>query len=298
MHNKSLFIVIINWNRKDLTLTCLESLQPVTKKRKNISVIVVDNNSSDDSVVFLKKQKLAFDLIENKKNLGWAGGHNVGIRHALKKGASAVFVLANDATVRLDTITLLEKRLESNKAIGIVGPKIHLMDKKNIIANAGGVIMKHRYFGYDRGMNEEDKGQYDTPAEVDYVTGAAMLIRRDVFEKVGLFDEKLFLYYEDVDLCFRAKKLGYTSFFEPMALLYHIGGATTRFGSALHTYYTTRNHLLFIEKQAPLIVKMRELFRIPKTLYELIRGNNPMKKYALMGIRDYYLRRFGQRTYW
>ncbi len=298
MYKKTLGVVIINWNRKDLTLNCLKSLEPVVSKRKDISVFVVDNHSADDSVVFLKKQKLDFTLIENKENSGWAGGHNVGIRYALKNGASAIFVLANDATIKQDTLTFLEKRLYANKNIGIVGPKIYFMNKKRSIANAGGVIMKHRYFGYDRGMHEQDKGQYDKPTEVDFVTGAAMLIRAEVFEKVGLFDEKLFLYYEDGDLCFSARKQGYRCFFEPQSTMYHIGGATTSFGSPLHTYYTTRNHLLFVQKHAPFIVKMREFLRTPKTLYELAHHKNPMNKYALLGIRDYYLRRFGQRTYW
>ncbi len=299
MRSTSLFVVIINWNRKDLTLACLKSLQPVVKRRKDVSVIVVDNNSSDNSVTFLKRLKLEFVLIENKKNLGWAGGNNVGIRYALRRGASAIFILANDAVVTEDALDILEKRLNMDKKIGIVGPKIYFAGKKNVLANAGGFIMKHRYFGYDRGMHQVDNGQYDSPIAVDFITGAAMLIKRELFEKVGLFDEELFIYYEDGDLCFRARKNGYICFFEPKANVYHVGGATTKFGSALHVYYTTRNHLRFIEKHAPFSVKVREFLRTPKTIYELLKSKNRIvKKYTLLGIRDYYLRKFGQQTYW
>lgn len=299
---RTITAVVINWNRKDLTFACLKSLEPVVKRNKNFSIILVDNASKDDSVKSFKnlnKKNNLFTLIVNKQNKGWAGGHNVGITHALKKGADAIFVLANDATVENNTISKLSDVLFSDKNIGIVGPKIYFPNsKKIIIANAGGMIRKHRYFGYDQGMGEKDRGQYDDITSPDFITGAGMLIKKEVFKKVGFFDDVLFVYYEDTDFCYRTKKAHFTLRLVPDAILYHEGGATTVFGSPLHAYYTTRNHLLFVERHAPLSVKFREFLRTPKTILELIRSKEKNKKFLLLGIRDYYLRRFGQQTYW
>lgn len=307
MNNKEhkIAAVVINWNRKDLTFACLKSLEPIVKSNKNFSIILVDNASKDDSVESFKKFNKKynfFTLIVNKQNRGWAGGHNVGIIHALKQHVSSIFIFANDATVNKNTIKLLEKALFSNENVGIVGPKTYYPREKNkklVIADAGGLILKHRYFGTNRGQGETDRGQYDKRFQPDYITGSCMLIKREVFEKIGFFDEKLFIYYEDVDFCYRAKKAGFDLLYVPQATIFHHFAATTKVGSPVHNYFTTRNHYLFIEKHAPIQVKLRELFRTPKTILELVRSKDKSRKrYSLLGIRDYYLRMFGGRVYW
>ena len=126
-----------------------------------------------------------------------------------------------------------------------------------------------------------------------------MLVKNQVFKKIGLFDESYFLYYEDVDFCFRGRKAGYLSVFVPNSIVYHKFGATSKIGSPLHNYYTTRNHYIFVEKYAPLKEKMRELFRTPKTITEFFLSKDEVrKKYSILGVRDYFLRRFGEKRYW
>src|SRR5258706_5053190 len=144
------FIVIINWNRKNLKLQSLKSVKKNIKKRDNVFVVLVDNDSSDNSVAEIKKLSFPFDfhLIINKKNIGWSGAHNVGIKYALKKGANAVLLLNNDAVITVDTIKELKKTLFSDKKIGIVSPKIyHYNFKRKIIFNAGNMLNKFTYVG-------------------------------------------------------------------------------------------------------------------------------------------------------
>lgn len=294
------FVVIINWNGKNMTLECIDSVFKHRPKSQNLSVVLVDNNSSDDSVAAFKKVKKPYKLIVNDSNLGWSGGHNVGIKYALEHKADCIMLLANDAILYDHTFDRLIEKLYSQNDIGIVGPKVYKYGSKlPIIINAGGKLTQNRYFGIDIGNNEKDKGQFDHLSECDFVAGTAITIKREVFGKIGLLNEDLFIYYEDVDFCLRARKTGYKCVNVQDAIIYHRGGATTKIGSALHTYYTARNHLLVVEKHAPLKVKLREYLRIPKTVYQLSKSNNKIyKKYTLLGIGDYYLRRFGKRTYW
>lgn len=303
LHSKDLFfIVIINWNGKNLTIKCLKSLKRAIGKGNGISVVLVDNNSSDGSVSAIKKHSFPFDfhIIANKKNVGWAGANNIGIKYALKKRAGAVFLLNNDAIVTPKAIGELINTLFSNKAIGIVSPKIYHYDfSQKKIFNAGNMLNKLTYTGKELGNGEIDKGQFDNVLETDYVSGTALVAKREVFKKIGFFDEKTFLYYEDVDFCLRARKAGFKCCFSQNSIIYHIGSATNRVGSPLHTYYNSRNRLYFLKKNAPWYVLLYEyFFLIPKLIKFIIRANKPWKKYFVLGVRDYFIGKFGQQTYW
>lgn len=298
-----IFIVVLNWNGKKLTLNCLDSLRKTIGKREDVFLVLVDNNSSDDSVRVFRKLRFPFKfhLIVNKKNIGWSGGHNVGIKYALENGASAILLLANDAIVTKGVVDNLKLVLFSDVSIGIVSPKIYHLgtNEQPLIYNAGNILNKFTYRGKDLGNGEMDLGQYNSVFETDYVTGTAITVKREVFEKIGFFDDNFFLYYEDVDFCYRAKKIGYKCVFAQKAIIYHKGAATTRVGSPLHTYYNSRNRLLFLEKHAPLYIQIKEyIFLFPKIANFLIRRNKEWKKYFVLGVRDYFLRRFGERSYW
>ena len=292
--NRKMFVIILNWNNKKLTSKCLHSVFRTIGAHPFIEVIVVDNASKDGSISYLKKIYKKVIFIQNKDNLGYAGGNNVGIRYAMKHDADIVALLNNDVVVTPGFFKELLDVITMNPKIGIVGPKTYYQNKNKIIEDAGGKL-SHRYFGINRGQSEKDTGKYNKISKVDYVSGSAMAIDTAVIKKIGLLDERFFLYYEDGDFCLRARKAGYKCVYVPNAVQYHIGGASTKMGSSLHEYYNVRNHLLFIEKNAPLKVRLREIFRLPKTVFEFVRAN---KKYALLGLRDYYLRRFGKRMYW
>lgn len=294
-----IFIIILNWKRKELTVECIRSVTKNLNSRNFNRIVVVDNYSKDGSVTYLKKLFPEVIYIQNKTNLGYAGGNNVGITYAMRKNADIIVLLNNDVTITSSFFKKLLAVINSNTKIGIVGPKTYYAKNKKIIADAGGILMKHRYFGINKGQHEKDKGQFDKTTDVDFVSGSAMVIKSTVIKKTGLLDESFFLYYEDVDFCLRAKKAGFKVFFVPHALVFHKFGATSRIGSALHHYYTTRNHFKFVEKHAPFVVKLREILRTPKTMWEFMMSDDKIKrKYSLLGIRDYYLRRFGKRTYW
>lgn len=236
-------VIILNYKVKDLTLKAIISVKGSTFK--NLEIIVVDNNSHDGLAnTLVNRQDLTF--IQNDENLGYCGGNNVGIAQALKDGADWVFILNPDAQVDKDAIkNLVEVAQKEN--IGIAGPKVLFTDRKTIWY-AGGVFDTGNVLGTHRGVDEKDHGQYNVVTQTDFVTGAAIFIRRDVLEKVGLFDTRYFLYYEDSDFCFRAKKAGFKIMFVPEAVVYHLNAQSTKLGSPLQDYYITRNRMIFAAK--------------------------------------------------
>lgn len=296
MKQKKVRIVLLNWNNKKLTEQCASSI--LNFLDLNSELVIVDNDSSDGSNVYLHK-KLPCTILQSGYNRGWAGGNNMGIAYQSAFKPDAYLLLNNDVEMDKKVYDILVKFLFSRKDIGISGPKTYFSSRYKVIADAGGIIDKNRFFGQNRGSNEYDKGQYDRVTQVDYITGACMLIKQEVFEEVGLFDEDYFLYYEDADFCERAKRKGYYSFYTPDATVIHAVSTTIKNGSPLHNYFTTRNHLIFVEKHAPIQVKIKEIARLPKTIYEFAREKDIAKqKYSLLGIRDYLLRRFGKQWYW
>ncbi len=298
--DKKVFCIILNWNGKQYLEECLDSVFDSTYK--NLTVILVDNNSNDGSSTFVKRNYKKAILIQNRSNLGWTGGNNRGIKYALRKKADFIFILNNDTQIDKRCIEELVKEIDMKDDIGIVGPKILLKvngKKTNRISFAGGKFKPNRYFGIHIGNNKLDSKMYGKVKQTEFVTGAAIMIKSEVFKKVGLFDDKYFIYYDEADFCMRARKKSYKIFYVPTAHVYHAFSGTVELNSPFQNYYTTRNHYLFVEKNAPQSVKIREFLRTPKTAYEFFRSKDRnKKKYSLLGIRDYYLRRFGRRTYW
>jgi len=270
-------------------------------------VVVVDNGSTDDSVERIQSSKFKvqscsskFKVIENKKNLGFAEGNNVGIRDALENGADYVCLLNNDTRVDPDFLVELIRTAESDEQIGIVAGKIYFEkgyefhkdrykenERGKVIWYAGGVIDWNNIYTIHRGVDEIDRGKYDCLKETDFVNGCLSLIKREVFEKIGLFDKKYFLYFEDADLSVRAKKAGFKLVFCPQAKIWHLNSGSSGSGSGLHDYFTTRNRMLFGMKFAPLRSKLaliRESFKI------MFLG----REWQKIGVRDFFLRKFGK----
>ncbi len=297
---KKVFCIVLNWNGKQYLKKCLDSI--FESSYKNLTVVVVDNFSNDGSCDFIKKNYKKVILIQNHSNLGWTGGNNRGIKYALKQKADIIFILNNDTQIDKKCIEELVKEITRHDETGIVGPKILLSTngrKTNRISFAGGKFTSNRYFGVHIGNNKVDDKTYRKVKQTQFITGAAIMIKREVFKRAGLFDDNYFIYYDEADFCIRAKKLGFKIYFVPTAYAYHEFSGTVELNSPFQNYYTTRNHYLFVEKNAPLKVKLREFVRTPKTAYEFFRNKDKNKRmYSLLGIRDYYLRRFGKRVYW
>lgn len=232
----------------------------------NVIIIVTYKVISDQ---FLKLNKLWNNVIvvdNTSVNLGYGGGINVGIRKALTSRVDWVVILNQDINANKNNIDALDILLQKYSP-RIIGPYAGGLDRK-------------RWTTIHPSQN------------IDYISGACMAIHRKVIEKVGLFYEPYFMYYEDADYCVRAKKAGFPLIHVPVKGITHDDNPSLGKGSFLHEYYLARNHLLFVERLAPLRVKSHEYIRLPKTLAEHALHKNTG---ALVGIKDYFLRRFGEK---
>ena len=240
MSTQKVFIILLNWNNWNETRECLASLRKVTYD--NFEVIVVDNGSEEEEREKIRSVHTTYSIqhtIYSDTNLGFAGGNNVGIRYALERGADYIMLLNNDAIAAPDFLTELVEAAESDPSYGILGSKIYKHGTKGV-AFAGGRVNAF----LTKGSHTTYNIQYTTYYPVDYITGAAMLVKREVIEKVGLMREEYFLYYEDVDWCLRARNAGYRCILVPASKAWHKVSATNKEGSPSYIYYHTRNALM------------------------------------------------------
>lgn len=237
--------IVLNWNRPADSLACLESLQ--TGGAANCEAVVVDNGSTDGSVALIRQRRPDVTVIENGRNLGYAGGNNVGLRYALERGARYALLLNDDALVGPGMLRILMGAAEGDDTIGIVGPTICYADAPDTIWTAGGEIDWRRGRTRMIGLDERDVGQFGTaPREVDFVSGCVMLLRREVVERAGWLDERFFTYYEEVEWCVRARRAGFRILHVPQARAWHRISPGAQADSPIVHYYMTRNRLLFL----------------------------------------------------
>ncbi len=291
-------IVILHYLGKKFTVACLDSLGRLKLNKLALEVFVVNNNPKE-SMEDLKKKFPEFIFLETGKNLGYAGGNNFGIKKALGNNPDYVLLLNNDTTVEKDFL-VESVRVANGEKVGIVGPKIYFApgyeyhknryrpeERGKVFWYAGGEFDWGNILCSHRGVDEVDKGQYEKNEETNFVTGCAMLIKRQVFKKIGLLDERYFLYLEDVEFCQRAKEAGFKIIYSPKAKVWHFNAGSSRVGSFLHDYFITRNRLLFGMKYA----SWRAKFNLIKESIKLLISGRPWQKIA---VRDYYLGRFGK----
>ncbi|MHA1380620.1 MAG: glycosyltransferase family 2 protein [Candidatus Helarchaeota archaeon] len=251
MNHPKVSIIILNWNGLKDTVECLESLKKITYP--NYEVIVVDNDSDgDDASVLEKKYNGYIEVIRNKENLGFSGGNNVAIRKVLKTGESEyVLLLNNDTVVEPSFLDELIKIAESNLKIGIIGPKI--LNPNNSLQvscwkyhsyfNVFNVSFFHNFFG-----NFYTYRNVKNPKEVDVVSGACILFKKKVLEKIGLLDKNIFLYSEETDICYRAKKAGYKIIYYPNCSIIHYGGQATKNILQIATVHSYKSKIYFFHK--------------------------------------------------
>lgn len=225
-------IVVLNYNAGDLLLDCVESLYKT--QTYNFEVIVVDNVSTDDSHKKCKEKFPKIRLIENKENLGYCEGNNVGIRNA--KGEFIV-ILNPDTKVESDWLIELFKAYEKYGE-GLYQPKI-LAFEDNLF-ESGGNMLQVFGFGYSKGRGIPDTGQYDEPGKIGYASGACLFTKTEIIKKIGLFDPFIFLYHDDLDLGWRGRQLGIESFYAPKSKIYHAGSYNYKW-SAKKFYWLERN---------------------------------------------------------
>jgi len=232
-------IVILNYNGKGFLEACLSSLQRLNYPKEAMEIVLVDNGSNDGSTDFVRKKFPDVEIVELKRNIGFSAGNNVGIKKS--KGAF-VAILNNDTVVDENWLIEMVKLMLKDPSIGIVAPKILFAKDPQRINNAGSFPLTNGWV-VDRGIYEKDKGQYDQVEEVFAACGAAMLCRRAMLEEVGGFDERLFAYFEDTDLSWRARLRGWKIVYTPYAVVYHEHCGTAREWSEFFAYNVIRNRL-------------------------------------------------------
>ncbi len=251
MHQEyDISIITINYN--GLKDTC-ELIDTLPLENDKLEVIVVDNASLQDEASIIEQRYPRVTVVRSSKNLGFAGGNNLGIQASHGR---YLFFINNDTIIetkneeqRNNFLQPLIERLESSDKIGMVCPKIRFSWGNHLIQYAGytplsSITMRNHSIGF----GEEDHGQYDTPHQTPYAHGAAMLVKREVINRVGMMPECFFLYYEELDWSMMIRRAGYEIWFDPSFTVYHKESQSTGQDSPLRTYYLTRNRLLFVRR--------------------------------------------------
>ena len=254
----SVAVIVINWNGVADTSECLESVRGITYP--SYKTIVIDNGSSgDDACVLEERFGDTTQLIVSEKNLGFAGGCNLGIRHALATDADYVLLLNNDVVVQPTFLEELVRAAEGLPDAAVLCPKIYFHDHPTVICSTGGRVNPWAGTARQVGRGEEDRGQYEHVAERDYADGACMLIRREALERVGLLDEEYFAYWEETDWCARARDIGLKSYYVSKARIWH-KTARSQDPDTGYYYLFRRNALLFLRKRKSLLHLFSALF--------------------------------------
>ncbi|MGB3780134.1 MAG: glycosyltransferase family 2 protein [Tunicatimonas sp.] len=237
-------VITLNYNQTKVTGAFLRSLRSATYP--NLEVIVVDNNSEVDPTSEIKREYPAATVIRSPKNLGFTGGNNLGMKES---SGEYVFIVNNDTEV---TESIFERMLEGfsvDARVGVVSPKIRYYDQPDRIQFAGFTEI-NPFTGRNRGIAhlEVDQGQHDQGSFSPYAHGAAMLVKREVIDTVGVFPELFFIYYEELDWSSQITRAGYKIYYQPTALIFHKESITMGRESAIKAYYHNRNRILFMRR--------------------------------------------------
>lgn len=292
------YAVILDANRCQDTLECLRSLQQ--SDYPNLKILVLDNATTDGTLQAVRDQFPGVEILELAENKGYAGNNNVGLVYALDHQASWIFILNDDITLSPDCLKILIETGEADPEAGILGPMVYHHDEATVIQSAGGILDQH-WQPQHVGANQPDEGQYEQVREVDWITGCAILVRRQALEQAGLMDERFFLYNEEVDFCYRIHREGWKILHVPGAKLWHKGVQRNYQPSPNVTYYTVRNLFLFLEKSgAPLAARLYLWSSILRRIASFsLRPKWKEKKAhrdaAVQALGDYLARRWGRR---
>ena len=283
MENLSTSVVILNYNGGEDVIECLESVRNIDYP--SYEIIVVDNASTDNSVESIRKKFPEVKIIQNETNLGFAEGNNVGIREA---NSHYVMLLNDDAVVGKNILKDLTAAIEERKNIGMAGPTILYYNDPDRIWFAGGRVNLFGYLSnWGKGLA---RGSCNSPRLVDFLSGCSVLIKKEVIDKIGLLDAEYFLYFEDVDFCFRAKKAGYECLYVPSPTVWHKVTASW-ITNPVQAYYYTRNPIMFAKKNLTgwrkFVFILSQFFVLfPYYCFKFARRDARMVKYLLKGLKD------------
>ncbi len=239
--------ITLNWNRPDDTIACLDSLAQQTYP--NLRVLVVDNGSSDDSVARIRAAYPDVPLLVHNENSGFARGMNLGIRAALAQGADYLFLLNNDTLLAPDAIARLVQHLAPD--VALLAPIIYYADAPQRVWSLGGTLNPWLLETRGNRRGEEDQGQWPELLELDFAPACGLLLPRTIFDRIGLFDERFFMYYEDLDFCLRARRAGWHIRAVTTAKMWHkVSLSSGGSDSPNERYWMARSSVLYFRKHA------------------------------------------------
>lgn len=238
-------IVIVNYNGAKFQNDCIRTI--LEMDYKNIEIILVDNNSSDNSVELTMNQYGEYiTLLKQDDNYGIAKGNNIGIQYCIDNSIDYTLLMNNDVELDKRLLTLLMEQVNENT---VVVPKIYFYEPNDMLWFAGGNMNWNRRMAEHYGLHEYESEQYNEIKEITYSPTCCMLIPTSLFKKIGLMDETVFMYWDDTDLCARMIDAGYKIIYEPNAIMWHkVSSSSGGEDSRLQIYYSTRNKLYFMKK--------------------------------------------------
>ena len=243
MNAPLIYGITLNWNRRDDTLKCLESLYKLDFP--NLRLLVVDNGSVDGSPEAIREHYPSVEQIMNERNLGFAGGFNQGLKYALNAGAEYILIVNNDTTVAPDMLNLLMNSILPDN-VGVVSPIILYSSKPYQIWSAGA---GRNPWTLELTENHGRNQNFSEITEREFLSGCGMLIKRVVLENVGLFDERFFMYYEDSDFALRVRQAGYKMLLVPQARMWHaVSQSSNGTDSPNERYWMGKSSVLFFRK--------------------------------------------------
>jgi GT2 family glycosyltransferase len=281
--------IALNYNGREVTLQALASL--TAQDYAGCDVVVVDNGSTDGSDAAIRAAYPSVTVVRTEKNLGPSGGGNLGFRWALDHGYDYALILNNDIEVAPDFVRQLVAVAESDPRIGIVGPKAYYFWQRDTIWSAGGRLRFAEAVTSERGMGLVDRGQFDVDDDVEYVNGCAMLVKRAVFEEIGLWDPSYQLCFEDADFSLRARRAGWRIRYAHLAKLWHMVSTSTGGYVPAKTFHSARSTALFVRRFGSpgqrLAARLMMALAVPVAfLRELPKGNQAAALAKIRGYRE------------
>jgi GT2 family glycosyltransferase len=290
--------VVVNWNRRDDTLECLTSLYAATSVGH---VIVVDNGSTDGSAAAIHERFPDATVLQPGRNLGFAAGSNLGAQYFLEQTPYGfLFLLNNDLVIAQDTVERLVDNASASRAIGVTVPKIYYTTPSNQLWYAGGYIDWRKGTCEHYGFGQRDKGQFDQQRDVSFACGGAELVKREVVERLGLFQEWYYMFEEDVEFSIRVQRADYAIRYVPTALAWHkVGASAASRGNAFVWYYLIRNRLYTMRAHANWHQWLGFWTYLPllcvwKSLWYALQGQPAVASAIARGVLDFARNRTGE----
>lgn len=290
--------IVLAYNGVELTLECLRSLQ--AQDYPNLHLLVLDNASIDETPAILRAQTPDVEVVASSENLGYAGGNNLAMRHALAHGAELLFLVNNDTRLHPQCVSLLVEEIRQPPACGAVGPMVYTWDNWQTISSAGGAVDWAAADAINVGAGEVDQGQY-AARSVDFVNGCGIMVSKTAIERVGMIDERFFMYWEETDWCLRMHEAGLDVRYQPAAKLQHKAPLTWQQQSPLTLYYMGRNRLFFFARHGRGIQRIGAVMGAAKgLLHGAVQnrraGNLAASEAGRRALVDGVLQRWGQRS--